>query len=152
VNVTLSVFSRWVVTSERVADERRATDLAAASEAVPTFAPSPVLDDEAAMAAAGSALDVAREVAAQTGSFGEVATSTLASQLPDLVFVDGPSTAAVIVSVAATTDAWAAAVMGETDTCFWVKTTSTGTIRYEAVSEPSDCTGTAAMAADDVAW
>lgn len=151
--VALSAFSYWVVTSERAADERRAAHPVAASELpVPTFAASPVLDDEAAMTAAGSALDVAREVAAQTGSFGDVATATLADELPDLVFVDGPSTAPVIVSVAAETDAWAAAVMGETDTCFWVKTTSTGAIRYESVTERGDCTGAAAMAADDVAW
>ncbi len=153
VTVVLSAvgsFSRWVVTSEHAADQRREAALAALHRPVATATPSPVgLDDDAAKASASSTLTIARDVFTQTGTFADAATAVLSAEEPDLIFVDGPSTAPAIVSVEARDDAWAAAVMGDAGACFWVKATSEGLIRYGVGTA---CTGAAAMAADRTAW
>jgi hypothetical protein len=143
-------FARWVVTSERAADERRDAALAELHRPVASVAASPVvLDDEAARAAASSTLTIARDLFSVSGSFADAATAALSAEEPGLIFVDGPSTAPAIVSVEARGHAWAAAVMGEAGSCFWVKATSDGLIRYGLGTA---CTGAAAMAADRTAW
>jgi hypothetical protein len=55
--------------------------------------------------------------------------------------LDGPSTTARIVSVAATTDAWAATVLGSGGVCHWIRA-SVGAVTRGAGLE---CTGTAAL-------
>jgi hypothetical protein len=148
--VATGTFARWVVTSEHAADSRREAVLTAAREqAASPVALRPALDDESAKAAANSALTVARDVFARTGSFEEAATAVLAAEVPELIFVDGPSTAPAIVSVDASAGSWTAAVMGDTGTCFWVKATAAGLIRY---GTGSGCTGAEAMAAAGTSW
>ena len=143
-------FTHWVVTSEHAADHRREAALAELHRPVATVAPTPVgLDDDAARAAASSTLTIARDLFSARGSFADAATAALSAEEPELIFVDGPSTAPAIVSVQARDDAWAAAVMGEAGSCFWVKATSDGLIRYGLGTA---CTGAAAMAADRTAW
>lgn len=148
--VAVGTFGRWVVASEHAADARRDAALEALREpaASPVVSPA-ALDDEAAQAASLSALSVARDVFDRTGSFEGASTGALAEELPDLIFVDGPSTAPMIVSVEAGADAWAAAVMGQDATCFWVRVAASGSTRYGG---GADCTGEAAKAAELTAW
>jgi hypothetical protein len=142
-------FGRWVVASERAADLRREAALAALQRPVASVAPAPIENgDVAAKAAASTALTVARDVFAETGSFSDASTAALAEEQPDLIFVDGPSAAPAIVSVQARDHAWSAAVMGEA-ACLWIKVTADGVIRY---GDGAECTGAAAAAADRVAW
>jgi hypothetical protein len=101
------------------------------------------------MAAAETALTVARDVHSRIGSYADASTDAMAEAVPELIFVDGPSTASAIVSVTADAHAWAGAVMGGDGTCFWVTVTSTGAARYGTGSE---CTGEAAITAIDLAW
>ena len=66
-----------------------------------------------------------------------------------LIFVDGPSPAPGVVSVASTREAWAAAVMGSSGACYW--------LRYSAQTGPRTapteaCTGHAALSAADPSW
>jgi len=150
VALVVAAFATWVVASERAADQRRESALDALRQPAVTAAPSPVaLDDDAARASASSALLVARDVFTETGSFAGASTATLAAEAPDLIFVDGPSTAPAIVSVAARDGAWSAAVMGDTGTCFWIRATADGRIRY---GRGTACTGSAAAGADLTAW
>jgi hypothetical protein len=148
--VALGSVAQWVVTSERAGDARLETALTALRQRADAPPPPPVeLGDDAAMAAASTSLTIARDVFAQTGSFGSASTAVLAAESPALIFVDGPSAAPAIVSVHARDDVWSAAVMGEPGTCFWVKATADGMIRY---GQGPECTGAAAAAADATAW
>ena len=148
--VAVTGFGRWVVESERTSDRQVAATEAAIAAADPAPVPTPViLDDEAARAAGSAAVAVALEVLARTGSFDEAGTGLLAEEQPDLIFVDGPSTAPAIVSIATNDRAWAAAVMGTSGSCFWVKVTAAGLIRYDAGAA---CTGRDALEADALTW
>jgi hypothetical protein len=51
-----------------------------------------------------------------------------------------------IVSVAADRDAWAAAVLGPSGTCYWIRTDANGLV---ATGTSSECTGLAALARDE---
>ena len=146
--VAMSSFARWVVASERTADLRREAALTALRRPASSSAPAPVEDDDLAKAAATTALTIARGVFAETGSFSDASTAVLAAEQPDLIFVDGPSAAPAIVSVDARPDAWSAAVMGDAG-CVWVAVTADGLIRY---GDGTECTGTAAAAADRATW
>lgn len=142
-------FARWVVASERTADLRREAALTALRRPASSTAPAPVADgDLAAKGAATTALTIARDVFAQTGSFSDASTAALAAEQPDLVFVDGRSGAPAIVSVDARSNAWSAAVMGDAG-CVWVAVTADGLIRY---GDGPECTGAAAAAADRPTW
>jgi hypothetical protein len=148
--LAIGAFAGWVVSSEHAADRRREAALAALDRPAASAAPSPaVFDDDAARAAASTALTAARDVFSETGSFAEASTALLAAEQPELIFVDGPSAAPAIVSVDARSRSWSAAVMGEAGSCFWVKATDDGVIRY---GRGSVCTGEAAAAADRMAW
>lgn len=73
----------------------------------------------------------------------------LADADPTLLFVDGPSTAPTIVSVAVSDEVWAAAVMGLSGACYGVSIDAHGTVRY---GHAGACTGRAALAAAQPAW
>lgn len=150
--VAVASFARWVVASENAADRRRAVALGAPQLGGPQGPPvetgppvSVVPAEEAAAAAADTAVSIARDVHARTGSFEGASTALLAQEAPDLIFVDGPSVAPSIVSVLATTRRWAAAVMAEPGRCLWIATNADGLVRY---GEGSGCTGDAATDAD----
>lgn len=148
--VAVGSFGRWVVVSERAADARREAALTALREPpVEPALPPPEMGDDAAMAAANTALTIARDVFAATGSFSTASTAALAAEEPTLIFVDGPSPAPSIVSVEARDGVWAAAVMGEPGSCFWIKVTDDGAIRF---GRGPECTGAAAIGADATAW
>ena len=147
--VVTGSFARWVVASERAADRRREAALVSVERPTTSVVPAPLAaGDDAAKAAVATALTIARDVFTQTGSFADASTAILASEQPDLIFVDGPSAAPAIVSVAARDRVWSAAVMGEAG-CFWVKVTADAVIRYGVGAE---CTGAAAVRADRATW
>jgi hypothetical protein len=73
----------------------------------------------------------------------------LADADPTLLFVDGPSTAPTIVSVAVTGGVWAAAVMGLSGACYGLSIDAHGAVRY---GHAGVCTGRAALAAARTAW
>jgi hypothetical protein len=169
--VLLAGFAAFVVRAERAADARRATlearqaaaeqaqtqrlvqDAQAAfdrQQATSAGAPRGVarLLDEQARATADSALALATDALQH---HGELSASGLTQLSGDgaLLFVDGPSTAPTIVSVAQDAGVWGAAVMGPSGTCYRVSLSADGVVRYD---RGSTCTGQAALAASDAAW
>ena len=106
------------------------------------------LDDPARVAADG-ALAAARHAFVRDSSFVAAGPADLSRMGLGLTFVDGPSTAPQIVSLAMTDRAWAEAVVSETGTCLYVKVTAHDTVTY---GTGATCTGQAAMAAAAPSW
>jgi hypothetical protein len=169
--VLVAGFATFVVRAERTADARRAAleaqevereraeseRLAAQAQAAydqhqasATTVPGSVarLLDYQARDAADGALALVTTAGAHT-DLSAAGLTELAGGDQALLFVDGPSTAPTIVSVAQTAAAWAAAVMGPSGTCYWVSRTTDGVVRYD---HGSACTGQAALAAAGPAW
>jgi hypothetical protein len=166
--VTLVVtFGMFVNGQQHAADARRATmaaqqaeDRAAAARAAAEAAaasPSAIVPSEgvvngmlntSARDAANTALGTAMQVA-KTTSLDRVVPTALSAVNHELLFIDGPSKGPSIVSVFAGATAWAAAVRGSGDTCYWVALAAGGQARY-GVGSP--CTGIAALAADQPGW
>jgi hypothetical protein len=149
----------YVVQHEQAADAKRQAleaQMAAAEEAqVETLAgsvdvPAGIGDtiDGTAQDAADESLGFAQRILRDGGSFADAGPAQLAALGSPLLFVDGPSTAPTIVSVATTDTAWAAAVAGPGG-CALIMLTSGGTI---ARATGSECTGAAALAATGTAW
>ena len=148
--IAVASFARWIVASEHAADLRAEAAVEALRRPTVVPSPSPVdMGDDAAMAAADTSLTIARDVFSETGSFSGASTAALAAEVPELIFVDGPSQAPAIVSVEARADVWSAAVMGEPGSCYWVKVTADGVIRF---GQGPECTGAAALHADATSW
>jgi hypothetical protein len=163
VALTIGIFGIYVAGQQRAADARRASLLASQRAALQAEAAAveiggePVAADGSAVvdllnsqarAAATAALDAARRAAASDG-LDEATAARLATLEPDLLFVDGPSTAPSVVSVYAGPAGWAAAVQGGKDVCYWVARTATGRERF---GTGTACTGPAALAADAPSW
>lgn len=141
----VGLFSNWVIRSERESFSR------AGGRVMPsTIDPAQVEAPEAAAAevdaeaeqAADVALAVATEAFDEHESFLEAGPAQLSRMQRGYTFVDGPSTAPTIVSVASTAKIWAAAVQGSDGICHWVRTTNAGTVSRDIGLE---CTGTAAL-------
>jgi hypothetical protein len=98
--------------------------------------------DAEAEQAADVALAVATEAFDEHESFLEAGPAQLSRMQHGYTFVDGPSTAPTIVSIASTEKIWAAAVHGSDGVCHWIRTTSAGTVSY---GTGLDCTGAAAL-------
>jgi hypothetical protein len=167
----VSAFGSFVVHAERAADVRRAaleamiraqdqaraTELAAQADAALTaedpaselpVAVAQLLDAQA-RTNASAALAVARRALSSGGSLAQAGVTALAHARPSLTFVDGPSAAPTIVSVAVTGTTWAAAVMGPSGTCYWVALRPDANPRY---GSGDACTGQAALAAGRTSW
>jgi type II secretory pathway pseudopilin PulG len=165
VAMLIAGFGAFVVGQQRAADRRRAalvTSQAAAQDAqaqalaaggIPsetvasTDAVAALLDGQARDAAT-AALAVAAEVASSS-SYDDARPAALAAHDQQLLYVEGPSTAASVVSVYNGAAGWAAAVHGSGDTCYWVAVAPDGRTRFGSGPE---CTGMAALAADRPAW
>ncbi len=130
-----------------------------AQEPVPAVADDPVvagpvpggvanLLDGQARDAAERALALARS-ALGGGDLATAGATALSDADPSLLFVDGPSTAPSIVSVAVSGGVWAAAVMGPSGACYWVSIDTHGAVRYD---RSRACTGQAALGAAHTAW
>ena len=170
--VLVAGFATFVVRAERAADARRAALEAqqaareqAESERIVSQAQAaydlhqttPVtvaggvarLLDEQARDAAERALALARGALGSHGDLSAAGMTQMAHGDEALLFVDGPSTAPTIVSVAEDGRAWGAAVLGTSGTCYWVSLNTDGAVRYD---RGDVCTGQAALAAARAAW
>jgi hypothetical protein len=170
--VLVAGFATFVVRAERAADARRATleaEQAAREQTeservvswaqatydlhqtTPATVPAGVarLLDEQARDAAERALALARGALGLHEDVSAAGMTRLARGDEALLFVDGPSTAPTIVSVAEDGRAWGAAVLGASGTCYWVSVTADGAARYD---RGAFCTGRAALAAAHAGW
>jgi hypothetical protein len=140
----VALFSDWVIRSEREsfsrASDRVMSTVDPAQVEVPEAAAAGV--DAEAEQAADVTLAIAIEAFDEHESFLEAGPAQLSRMQRGYTFVDGPSTAPTIVSVASTAKIWAAAVQGSDGICHWVRTTSVGTVSR---GTGPDCTGTAAL-------
>ncbi|HEX4941236.1 MAG TPA: hypothetical protein VFW51_01790 [Actinomycetota bacterium] len=139
----IGLFARWVVASER-ASLARGHQRAMPSMSVGHLRGSePVGTDAEAEEATRIALAAARVALAGSGSFLAAEPARLSALQPGFTFVDGPSTTSTIVSVAADRRVWAAAVLGPSGTCFWVRAHRDGAVE---TGTSSTCTGTSVLA------
>jgi hypothetical protein len=142
--VGIGLFSTWVIRSERESFSRAdGRVLLTEVDVAPVDAPgSPAVGDADAEDATAVALAVATEAFDEHRSFMEAGPAQLSVRQPGYTFVDGPSTAPTIVSIASTAKTWAAAVQGSSGICYWVRTTSARAVTYGTGLE---CTGAAAL-------
>jgi hypothetical protein len=140
----IGLFANWVIRSERASLSRAAGHvLPFEVEGVPPDTPPELVAIDAhAEKAIGVALDAARVAFVEHRSFLDSGPAQLSALQPGYTFVDGPSTAPTIVSVASTVDTWAAAVQGSDATCHWIRTTSSGNVSH---GTGLACTGMAAL-------
>jgi hypothetical protein len=140
----IGLFSNWVIRSERESFSRAdGRVMPAEVDAAAVEAPGPpAASDADAEEAIAVALAVATEAFDEHRNFLEAGPAQLSARQRGYTFVDGPSTAPTIVSIASTTKTWAAAVQGPSGICYWVGTTSAGTVTH---STGLVCTGAAAL-------
>ena len=138
----VGLFSNWVVASERESFSRTSR------REVPTE--TEVAETESLTGSSTQAAEEATEIALGTArvafgahrSFLDAGPAQLSALEPAYTFVDGPSTTPEIVSVAATTDTWAAAAQAPGGLCLWIRVTAAGNVTHGFGSE---CTGSAAL-------
>jgi hypothetical protein len=82
-------------------------------------------------------------------SFAGADANGMGAAEPSLRYVSGPSTAANVVSVTATTADWGAAVLSRSGTCYYVRVSGAGGTFY---GSGKACTGQAALAASGASW
>jgi hypothetical protein len=144
--VGIGFFSNWVIQSERESFSRadgRVMPFQIEAEQLGTSGPPAAGDADAdAEEATAVALAVATEAFDEHRSFLEAGPAELSARQRGYTFVDGPSTAPTIVSVASTANTWAAAAQGSSGICHWVRTTIAGTVSHGTGLE---CTGAAAL-------
>jgi len=148
-------FSRWVIDSERRSMDRAARAERAGS-IVGTISGSDdalggsgeLVDrlaiDVAARADVRVALEAARRAASGRSTFLDAGPGQLTAFAPQLVFVDGPSQAPGVVSVASMREVWAAAVMGPSGMCYLVRFAPGDGVTY---GTGQACTGDEALSA-----
>ena len=157
---TLIWFSMLVVGSERRSMERaaRSEDATAmvgtfsgADDVLdePTTASGRLAIDSTARADARTALIAARRAASGSAHFLDAGPGQLGANGAAMIFVDGPSQAPGVVSVASTRDTWGAAVMGPSGTCYLLRFAPGDGVTYGAGQV---CTGVAALMVDDPSW
>lgn len=152
-------FTRWIVESERRSIER-AEAAEASGSIVGTISGTDAtraadVDDDrpaidaTARADARTALHAARRAAAGRSTLLDAGPGRLTPPASSLIFVDGPSRAPGVVSVAATRETWGAAVMGPSGTCYLVRFAHGEGVTY---GTGGSCTGDAALRARDRTW
>lgn len=148
-------FSRWVIDSERRSVERAAvadhtapavgtisgTDGTSATDALDAR----LAIDAGARADARSALAAAQRAAEGRPSFLDAGPGHLSPLVSSLTFVDGPSQAPGIVSVASTRRAWGAAAMGASGTCYLLRFAPGDGVTYDT-NIGAGCSGEDALA------
>jgi hypothetical protein len=94
---------------------------------------------------------VAEVALARTGGFGAADADALSARMPNLTFRSGDESSAGLndVSVSASDSTWAAAVQIRPGACFYLKLDRGGDPLYGSGTE---CTGTAALNAQDARW
>jgi hypothetical protein len=142
--VGIGMFARWVMASERASFAHgQQRMLPSMTIGKLSGSEDPAGTDAEAEEATRIALAAARVTLAGTGSFFAAEPSRLSALQPGYTFVDGPSTTSTIVSVAADRRLWAAAVLGPSGTCFWIRAHRDGTVE---TGTSSTCTGAAVLA------
>lgn len=139
----IGLFARWVVASERASFARGHQRMLPSMSVGHLRGPEPVGTDAEAEEATRIALAAARVALAGSGSFLAAEPARLSALQPGFTFVDGPSTTPTIVSVAAVRRVWAAAVLGPSGTCFWVRAHRDGTVE---TGTSSTCTADSVLA------
>jgi hypothetical protein len=139
----IGLFARWVVASERASFARGHQRVLPSTSVGQLRGSDPVGTDAEAEEATRIALAAARVALAGSGSFLAAGPARLSALQPGLTFVDGPSTTSTIVSVAADRIVWAAAVLGPSGTCFWVRAHRDGAVE---TGTKSTCTGASVLA------
>ena len=138
----VGLFSNWVVASERESFSRTSRREVPTESEVAQTESLTGSSTQAAEDATEIALDAAKIAFAAHRSFLDAGPAQLSVLEPAYTFVDGPSTTPEIVSVAATTDAWAAAAQAPGGLCLWIRVTRAGDVTHGV---GSDCTGSAAL-------
>lgn len=156
----------FVVQHERLADARVQADARTSVEAARAQAVAGAegasgstqgveagLDPAVAAADAQATLEetlaLTWEALARGASFADAGPAQLAALTTEPLFVDGPSTNPLIVSVATSETAWAAAVLSLSGDCFWLRVTESGRIDR---GTSATCTGHAALVAAPAGW
>lgn len=139
----IGLFARWVVASERASFARGHQRMLPSMSVGHLRGPEPVGTDAEAEEATRIALAAARVALAGSGSFLAAEPARLSALQPGFTFVDGPSTTPTIVSVAAGRRVWAAAVLGPSGTCFWVRAHREGAVE---TGTSSTCTADSVLA------
>ncbi|HET6790149.1 MAG TPA: hypothetical protein VFI35_01005 [Actinomycetota bacterium] len=139
----IGLFARWVVASERASFARGYQRVLPSMSVGHLRGSDPVRTDAEAEEATRIALAAARVALAGSGSFLAAEPARLSALQPGFTFVDGPSTTSTIVSVASDRRVWAAAVLGPSGTCFWVRAHRNGAVER---GTSSTCTGASVLA------
>ena len=105
--------------------------------------------DVAAKLNARTAESAASAAYQASNGYATVGPDQLSLLDPTLTYTTGPSTSVTVVSVASSQAAWAAAILGPSGTCYWVKL---GAMALPNYGTGTTCTGTAAMAASGTSW
>jgi hypothetical protein len=140
----VGVFIGWVVASERESFARGRREPVGAELTVGRIdgPAAPSGTDADAEEATRIALAAASAAFAERGTFLDAGPAQLSALHPGYTFVDGPSTMPRIVSVAAERQAWAAAVLSPSGTCFWIRAGADGSITS---GTSSSCTGASVL-------
>jgi hypothetical protein len=119
---------------------------------VPVTPASPVdtTGDALAQVNLQSVASSAQAIYATSGSYLAATSFDMATQLPDLTFVDPitESTNASEISISTATTTFAAAAKSDSGTCWWVRVVADGTFYGTGAS----CTGASAGGAQSSAW
>jgi hypothetical protein len=140
----VGAFAGWVIASERASFEPahgRPVGLDVGVSRIDGPA-TPSGTDADAEESARIALTAARAASTEHGTFLDAGPAQLSALQPGYLFVDGPSTTSTIVSVAAQEDRWAAAVLGPSGTCFWIRADGDGGVDS---GTSSVCTGSSIL-------
>jgi hypothetical protein len=148
--LVVGTFANWVVSSERASFARVRTGDASTARvpARPSVVNPGLTTDDVARGHAQIAL-VAAEKIVRTGTFADVSTARLAAAHLGFTFVHGPSTEPQMISVASSRTAWAAAVMSDSSTCYYIRLRAADAVTF---GTGLDCTGDAALGANDPSW
>jgi hypothetical protein len=157
--LTVGLFARWVVASERASEQHEpaaesvGVQVLDGVETVAAQSPSgPLREDVVAQRVGERSLRAAQKSFARGGSFADAGPGQLTERVHDVTFTDGPSQAPSIVSIATTADFWAAAVLSDAGTCWQVRASEGGRVTYASRSGSTPCTGAAALAASEPSW
>ena len=150
--LALATFALWVSGSEHASFARLRAEGSGTAQVAPDPSPATMAnapDDAQTQEAALAALRVAQQLVASGANFSDAGPARLSAPNSRLTFVHGPSTEPEVVSVAATTSAWAAAVLSPSGTCYLIRLGDGGRVTY---GTGLDCTGAAALGAADPSW
>jgi hypothetical protein len=141
--LAIALFARWVVTSEHESFARGSHQVIPSTNVGQIEGTTDRMGtDDDAEEAARIALAAAKAAYVQGGTFLAADPARLSALQPGYTFVDGPSTMPEVVSVAADRHAWAAAVLGPSGTCFWIRAERDGTVE---TGTSSVCTAAAIL-------